>query len=172
MARETLTRLTFDPAPDEYPRVVARQPAPDFCIDTIGASNLFWQAADGTGAVERLTESPNLQVPNTITPDGSRIVFREITTTTESDLMLDAAATAAASAASRPDDVRRSGTPKITPTADGSPTSPTNPVGPDIYVRPFPDVNGGRWQVSTGGGVRRLVAERTGTLLPIAGRGA
>src|SRR5262245_55808342 len=26
------------------------------------------------------------------------------------------------------------------------------PDGTEIYVRPYPDVNGGRWQVSTGGG--------------------
>src|SRR5262245_24938420 len=26
------------------------------------------------------------------------------------------------------------------------------PDGTEIYVRPFPDVNGGRWLVSTGGG--------------------
>jgi serine/threonine-protein kinase len=25
---------------------------------------------------------------------------------------------------------------------------------PEIYVRPFPDVNGGKWQISTGGGTR------------------
>jgi serine/threonine-protein kinase len=27
---------------------------------------------------------------------------------------------------------------------------------PEIYVRPFPDVEGGRWQVSTGGGMEPL----------------
>ena len=26
----------------------------------------------------------------------------------------------------------------------------------EVYVRPFPDVNGGHWQVSTGGGTRPL----------------
>jgi len=29
---------------------------------------------------------------------------------------------------------------------------------PEIYVRPFPDANSGRWQVSTGGGTRPLWA--------------
>ena len=32
-----------------------------FSSERAGARNLFWQAADGTGAVERLTESPNTQ---------------------------------------------------------------------------------------------------------------
>ena len=30
----------------------------------------------------------------------------------------------------------------------------------DVYVRPFPDVNSGKWQVSTGGGTRPLWARR------------
>ena len=28
----------------------------------------------------------------------------------------------------------------------------------EVYVRPFPDVEGGRWQVSTAGGVKPLWA--------------
>ena len=37
----------------------------------------------------------------------------------------------------------------------------------EIYVRPFPDVAGGRWQVSTGGGAATaLGAERAGAVLP------
>ena len=34
-----------------------------FSSERAGVRNLFWQAADGTGAVERLTESPNTSVP-------------------------------------------------------------------------------------------------------------
>ena len=39
----------------------------------------------------------------------------------------------------------------------------------EIYVRPFPEVNSGRWQVSTAGGTRPLWArERAGTVLCLA----
>ena len=41
--------------------VDARRPPADLQFDRAGARNLFWQAADGTGAVERPTESPNMQ---------------------------------------------------------------------------------------------------------------
>ena len=49
--------------------------------------NLFWQAADGTGAVERLTESPNTQYPTAVSPDGRRLIFTETAPTTGDDVM-------------------------------------------------------------------------------------
>lgn len=51
-----------------------------------GSQNLYWRAADGTGTVERLTESSNTQWPNSISPDGSRLVFRETGSDAGSDL--------------------------------------------------------------------------------------
>jgi Tol biopolymer transport system component len=39
---------------------------------------------------------------------------------------------------------------------------------PEIYVRPFPNVDSGRWQVSTGGGSRPLWARSGGELFYVA----
>ena len=47
-----------------------------------GRFNLFWQAADGTGPVERLAENANMQIPTSISPDGTRLLFVETDTTT------------------------------------------------------------------------------------------
>ena len=44
-----------------------------------GGVNLYMQDANGSGVPERLTESPNTQVPTSITPDGLSVVFHEIT---------------------------------------------------------------------------------------------
>ena len=64
-ARETLTRVTFDPGleaaptwmPDGRRMVFSSQP-------NEGAASLFWQAADGTGTAERLTQNPSrISVP-------------------------------------------------------------------------------------------------------------
>jgi Tol biopolymer transport system component len=52
-----------------------------------GVPNLWWQAADGAGAAERLTTSGNQQSPGGITPDGSQVVFYENTPTMARDLM-------------------------------------------------------------------------------------
>ena len=40
--------------------------------------NVFWQAADGTGSAERLTQSPNRQVPFSVSPDGTRLVLGKL----------------------------------------------------------------------------------------------
>jgi len=46
-----------------------------------GLANVFSQSVDGTGAAVRMTTSLNLQVPMTVTPDGTTLVFRETTST-------------------------------------------------------------------------------------------
>ena len=88
LARETLTRFTFDPRLDSHPVWTPDGQRVLFRSARHGPFNLFWQAADGTGAVERLTESPNNQFPSAFSPDGTRLVFREETATTGEDLMV------------------------------------------------------------------------------------
>jgi dipeptidyl aminopeptidase/acylaminoacyl peptidase len=41
----------------------------------------------------------------------------------------------------------------------------------EIYVRPFPDVNGGRWQISSGGGAKPVWAREGGELFYLDGDG-
>ena len=79
LARETLTRLTFDPSLDRFPVWTPDSKRIIFASDRAGAANLYWQAADNTGTVERLTQSSNVQWPYSISPDGTRLVFEEQT---------------------------------------------------------------------------------------------
>ena len=68
----------LDPGIDGYPVWTPDGRRLIFSSERAGARNLFWQAADGTGAVERLTESPNTQYPTAVSPDGRRLIFTEI----------------------------------------------------------------------------------------------
>ena len=148
-ARERLTRFTFDPGADQYPLWSPDSRRLIFASTRAGGSNLFWQAADGTGAVEQLTEGPNLRLPVAMTPDGTRIIIREVGQ--QDDLML------------MPLQPPRRPQPLVQ-TKFGERNAEIAPDGrwlvyesnesgrEEIYVRPFPDVSGGRWQVSTGGG--------------------
>ena len=77
LGRTTLTRVTFDPGFDAYPVWTPDGRRLIFSSERAGARNLFWQAADGTGAVERLTESPNQQNATAVSPDGRRLIFTE-----------------------------------------------------------------------------------------------
>jgi eukaryotic-like serine/threonine-protein kinase len=155
--RTTLTRATFDPGLDTYPVWTPDGRRMLFSSDRTGARNLYWQAADGTGAVERLTESPNVQHAAAVTPDGRRLIFTEGDPKTVEDVM----------------QVELDETHRVTPLVQSPFTERNGIVSPDgrwlayeanesgrfeIYVRPFPDVNSGHWQVSTGGGTRPLWA--------------
>jgi eukaryotic-like serine/threonine-protein kinase len=151
LARATLTRVTSDPAVDQ-----AFVWSPDsqrllFSSNRSGVFNLFSQAVDGAGAVERLTESTNAQIPTAVLPDGTRLVFSETSPTTGFDVMA----------------LQLDGTRQVLPLVQTPFDERNGIVSPDarwlayeandtgafeIYVRPFPDVARARWQVSTNGG--------------------
>jgi serine/threonine-protein kinase len=74
LARETLTRLTFEGLSNTYPwwstdgkRVIYRS-------QREGQPNLFWKAADGSGLEERLTSSEYQQAALSVSPDANSCV--------------------------------------------------------------------------------------------------
>jgi serine/threonine-protein kinase len=179
--RDTLTPLTFGGS--------ANSPAvwtPDgtrllFASNRGGSSrNLFWQAADGTGGAERLTESPNAQFPHAVSPDGTWLVFREDVPGTARNLML--LRLPAGSGTTRDPSEMSTVVPLLQTRssedrADISPDSrwlaySSNESGRDeVYVRPFPNIADGRWQVSVGGGLMPLWAPNGRELFYIEPRG-
>ena len=134
-------------------------------------SSLFWQSADGTGTAERLTQNPNVSRPSAVAPDGSRLLFSEGMAATSADVMMLTL-----------DKDRR-----VEPLVQTTIAEPNAVISPDgrwlayesndsgqfqIFVRPFPDVNTGRWQVSTGGGTQPLWARNGQELFYLASTGA
>lgn len=47
---------------------------------------IYWKAADGTGVVEQLTESTNIQMPISFSPDGSTLLYWELQGDTGQDI--------------------------------------------------------------------------------------
>jgi serine/threonine-protein kinase len=178
-ARETLTRLTFDPSNEQYAvwtpdgRRIAYQSA-----RTQGPPNIFWQASDGTGTVERLTTSPNAQQPNAFTPDGQRLVFNEMSPKTAIDLNVLTLGPTGGVAASGPQTQTLIQTQFNEGNADLSPDGrwlaySSNPSGTiQIYVRPFPNVDSGRWQISSGAGSRPIWSRNGRELFYVGVNGA
>ena len=88
MARQILTRLTFDPGLDQQPVWTPDGRRILFASARAGAMmNLFWHAADGTGADQPLTPSANPQFPNSVTPDGTHILGSEVSPKTSFDVV-------------------------------------------------------------------------------------
>ena len=150
VARKTMTRLTFDPGlnrgmawtPDSRRLAFTRQHE--------GSEDAYWQAADGTGVAERLTEGPGIKVPTAVSPDGTRLFF-----VTPSVPPYDIGVVTL-SPEHRIESLLKSPfseqDPELSP--DGRwLTYWSNESGRDeVFVRPFPNVDDGKWQVSTTGG--------------------
>jgi len=158
LTRQTLTRLTFDPAMDQDPVWT-----PDGLHIVwssqrgVGVPNLFMQAADGTGTATQLTANSSPSFATSISPDGAHAIFWQNTPRTAQDVI-------AVDIAPGPDGRRRL-TPLVQTNAvemDGELSADgrwlayeSNESGQsEIFVRPYPNVDGGRWQVSNAGGTR------------------
>lgn len=123
---------------------------------------LFWARSDGSGEPQRILDSRNNVAPWSFSPDGRRLAYFERSPETGWDLWtlpLDLT----------DPDHPRPGKPEPflrTPSDETVPRfSPdgrwiayrSNESGSnEIYVRPFPNASGGRWQVSSGGGLYAL----------------
>ena len=167
LARQTLTRLTDTPAYDSDPVWTPDSRRIIFASSLAGNSNLFWQAADKTGTVERLTTSPNTQQPTAIAPDGTRLIVAEIVPTTSGDLRVLRME-------------NKTGGPRQTePLLQTTFNELNGEISPDghwlayqsndsglfqISVRPFPNVDSGHWTISPSGGTMPVWA-RSGTEL-------
>ena len=169
--RTTLTRLTLAPGIDGIGVWTPDSRRVIFSSDRMGVRNLFWQAANGTGAVERLTESLNTQYPSAVSPDGHRVIFTEEAPKTADDVMM----------------MELDGTRRVTPLVQSPFNERNGSVSRDghwlayeandsgrveVYVRPFPDVSSGHWQVSTDGGTRPIWTRSGQELVYVSPTGA
>jgi Tol biopolymer transport system component len=149
IARETLARVTFDTALDRFPVWTPDGRRLIFNSDRTGAVNMFSQIVDGA-APDRLTDGAKPQVPTSVSPDGTRLVFAEGDVRDLMMLTLDAQH-------------------RVQPLVQTPYTEQNGVISPDgrwmaydsnesgsfqVYVRPFPDVASGHWQVSMDGGAQ------------------
>ena len=167
--RSTLTRLTLDAGFDAYPVWTKDGGRIVFSSNRGGQTNLWWQAADGTGAAERLTTSSNNQRSTGMTPNGKAVVFDEAVPTMGRDLeqlALDGSHSVTRLLQTRFNEFN--GT--VSPDGRWLAFESNSSGSAEIYVRPFPNVAGGQWQVSAAGGRSALWA-RNGKELFYIGAG-
>ena len=171
LARTTFTRLTSTPGVD-----VGQVWTPDsrrliFTSERAGVRNVFWQAADGSDAAERLIESPNTQYPTAVSPDGGRVIITDLSPQTGADVtMLELDGTRGVTPLVRSPFAERNGI--VSPNGRWLAYEANDSGRFEVYVRPFPDVNGGFWQVSTNGGTRPVWTRSGQELVYVSATGA
>jgi len=160
LARETMTAVNVDPAADLAPVWTHDSRRILWSSSRAGGNpNLYLQSADGTGPVERLTTSVNAQFATSVTPDGSRVILFSPTGAGVGSIASTALFTAPIDARGQPP------VPLLQSTAQklGAEISldgrwlayQSDESGRhEVFVRPFPNVEAGRWQISADGGTR------------------
>ena len=180
IARKTLSRFTFDPADDRYSSW-----SPDGRWIAFGSTRgseagLWRQAADGTGVPERLAAFPlnryDFLLPTAMTPDGSRLLATATRGVAGNFEGTSPDVFVVGSGADRePTPVLQSGFPErnaaLSPDGAWVAYESAESGQFEVYVRPFPDVPGGKWQISTDGGSQALWSRDGNELFFVAAAG-
>jgi serine/threonine-protein kinase len=151
IGRGTSQRLTYDPGEDASPvwtsdgtKVVFRS------TNREGGVGIFWKAADGTGNAERL--SVGNHIPNSVSPGDARLIFTDATDGHIGWLSLDGEPNPEVLL----DSQFRAQHVVVSPDGQWMVFAGDDTGRYEVYVRPFPDAESARWQVSTGGGTEPL----------------
>ena len=157
--RDTLTRLTFAGETNAYPvwtpdgqRIVYSSQ------EKGGAFNLWWIRADGAGDAQRLTESKSPQYAGSWRPDGKVLAFHQLNPGTDCDIMT-LPIEGDEKSGWKPGEPKpfvnsafNERQPAFSPDGRWLAYQSNESGNYEVYVRPFPGP-GGKWQISTGGGV-------------------
>jgi len=155
LKKDILTRLTFGPASEVYSPWMPDGRSVIFSAGDVALSSardLFRKAADGTGTAEPLTRGKTGGAPVSISPDGKMLVTRTGLGSESNDLMvlpLDGSGTSRPLLA-HPKYNERNG--EISPDGRWIAYDSNESGRQEVFVRPFPNVDGGRWQISSDGG--------------------
>ena len=185
LARERLERLTLEPTFEQAgvwghdgKTVIYASSTRD---GAYAPRSLFRRPSDGTGTAEQLIQGTVTQVPSTVTPDGSALIFRvqtprsKVGTPPAPDLYLLPLAGEHRSRpllAAAPFDELNA---EVSPNGQWLAYESNESGRREIHVRPFPNVEANRQQVSINGGTQPLWArngqelfyESMGTLMRV-----
>ena len=149
LARNTLSRLTFDESNDYRPLWTPDGKRIVFASNREDVGGLWWKSADGTGAAERLfaEDSQPFPAPYAFTPDGTKLLYFS-----GGDIYI---LNFGAEVLSQPllqseFQIQR---PALSPDGRWLAYSSNETGRMEIYVRPFPNIDGGKWQISSAGGI-------------------
>jgi eukaryotic-like serine/threonine-protein kinase len=149
LSQETLTPFTFEGDSNFFPAWTPDGKRITFNSNKEGPLNIFWQLADGSGGLERLTANEHNQFPLSWSPDGQLLAFYEVNPTTQRDIWVLRLGDRKAQPFLRtPFD---QGAPRFSPDGHWMAYGSNESGRWEVYVQPYPGP-GGKWQISTEGG--------------------
>jgi len=153
LTRETLTRLTFERDLNTTPVWTPDGKRITFNSNKEGPLNIFWQLADGSGGLERLTTGEFPQAPSSWSPDGQLLAFIEVNPTTGVDIWVLRLSDRKAQPFLRTP--FNETTPRFSPDGHWLAYISDESGRFEVYVQPYPGP-GGKWQISTEGGTEPI----------------
>ena len=163
---DTLTRLTNEPAVQYNPAWTpdGRHIVYDW-NDGLGVA-IVRRAADGTGSAETVAPAP-AGYPEIVTPDSKSIIYHPV----ERVAMVLPMDPKGPARRLLPNVDAQVSDAEISPSGRWMADQSTESGRFEVYVRPFPDVDASRWQVSSNGGLHPLWSRDGRELFFIAGDG-
>jgi serine/threonine-protein kinase len=149
LSRDTLTRFTFEGKLNQSPGWTPDGKRIAFRSNKEGSSNLFWQLADGSGGLERLTTGQVTQNLTSWSADGQLLAFFENSPTMQRDIWVLRLSDRKAQPFLQTS--FNEGAPSFSPDGRWLAYLSNESGRPEIYVQPYPGP-GGKWQISTDGG--------------------
>jgi serine/threonine-protein kinase len=153
LSRETLTRLTFDGTLNLNTIWTPDGKSIVFQSNKDGPPNIYWQRADGSGGLERLTTSDFVHFPVSMSPDGQLLAYGEINPTTGYDLWILRLKDRQAMPFLRTPFTES--VPQFSPDGHWLAYISNESGRYEVYVQPYPGP-GGKWQISTDGGTEPI----------------
>jgi len=150
LARKTASQLTFAPGPEFAPAWTKDGDRLLF-FSPLQEAGLFWQAADGTGAAERLGAG----LPSGLTSDGRQVVFSSVPGSRDLMVLTLDVSHHVESLIQTPYNERNG---VVSSNGRWLAYESDSSGRFEVYVKPFPNVSAGQWLVSTAGGTRPLWA--------------
>ena len=148
---QTLTRVTTDLSRDSMPVWTSDGRRLAFASLRDGPWNIYWKAADGTGQAERLIEGPAAQFPMSWRSDSTGFLFLDGVTPAGGVSLLSVEDNGSSEPLLHTPGVVE-GHADVSPDGNWLAYHSDASGRREVYVRPFPDVNGNRSQISQGGG--------------------
>ncbi len=156
--RETLIRITYTHEENDYPVWTPDGLRIAFFSTRSGAPGIYWKAADTTGSVESLLDGRQGELegivghPYAFSPAGTELIFRRTghpdTGTDIGMIALDGEAKPVWLLHGAYDEQNA----ELSPGGRWLAYQSNESGRWEIYVRPFPNVDGGKWQISNAGG--------------------